>query len=554
MASSQMCGPCTRMDKTAPAVQFCTDCEDPLCADCVSTHKAIKVLAVHHLIDEDVRTDKIFSIKRTCSDHPDMCLEFYCSNHETLCCRTCSVNTHRTCGKILPIDVAARGIRSSVMLNEVIADLQALLQTTEKLVEDRAKNNENIGKAKATTLQKIVVFKLQLISELNELEKKLMTEVDETVKNLTRTAESDLSDIDIRHKAIVEISAQLECLTKHGSESQILMLLNTIRVDISKQENDFQNLIPSYECLDLNFKASEIKSALNSLGSVEIISVPCYITHKPKKYDQAQIQQKYEKMPTKFKLKTDLQVPHSNGRISSIVVTNDNKLLLCKQGDKSKALSLWSDTGDHIQDCALAGTASGIAMIPGTNEAVVTLPNIGSIQFVNITSMVPGKSMKVPDKCYGVTIIKEMIVLGGKGKLYFLSMTGSFIKAINVGSDYLNSLKANKMGMIYCCETGNDTLHGIDIKGTVIFSYKSPGFNGPIGMAFDGKDNLYVATWYNHKLHRLSKDGKLIDILLTKEDGLNEPYDVAFNNNYTKLYIANRLGTVNKDVLIFECA
>ncbi|CAC5377881.1 unnamed protein product [Mytilus coruscus] len=330
--------------------------------------------------------------------------------------------------------------------------------------------------------------------------------------------------------------------------------IDAIRVDISKQESDFQNLIPSYECINVNFKASKIKSALNSLGSMEITSVPCSITYNPSKHAQAQIPAEYEKMPTKFKLNNHVKLPYPNVGTASIVVTNDNRLLLCYSEDKSKSLSVWSETGDHIQNCVLAGTAWGIAIIPGTNEVVVTLPSIKSIQFVNITSLVPGKAMKVPDKCYGVTVIKEMIVLGGIGKVYFLSMTGSLIKSFHIGSDYLNSLKANKMDMIFCCETGNDTLHCIDIKGTVIFSYKSPSFNGPIGMAFDGKENLYVATWKPNILHRLLKDGKLIDILLKKEDGLNEPYAVAFNKNYIKLYIANGLGTVNKDVLIFDCA
>ncbi|CAC5377169.1 unnamed protein product [Mytilus coruscus] len=148
MAFSQMCGPCTRMDKSASAVKFCTDCEDPLCADCVTIHKAIKALTLHHLIDEEVQAGKAFNIRRTCSDHPDMSLEFYCSNHESLCCRTCSVNTHRTCDKILPIDVSARGIKTSVMLNDVTTDLKALLKTSEQLEEERAKTRKTSGKLK----------------------------------------------------------------------------------------------------------------------------------------------------------------------------------------------------------------------------------------------------------------------------------------------------------------------------------------------------------------------------------------------------------------------
>ncbi|CAC5377170.1 unnamed protein product [Mytilus coruscus] len=207
------------------------------------------------------------------------------------------------------------------------------------------------------------------------------------------------------------MSEQLEFLTKHGSESQILMLLTTIRVDVSKQENDFQYLIPSYDCSYINFKASGIKSALNDLGSVEIKSVPCSIEHIPSKHAQAQIPPEYEKMPTKFKLKNNFSVPLPTGQISSIGVTNDSRLLLCYSGDKSKALSVWSETGDHIQDCVLAGPAWGIAIIPGTNDAVLTLPRMKSIQFVNIDSMVPGKVMKVPKKSYGITVIKNITLL-----------------------------------------------------------------------------------------------------------------------------------------------
>lgn len=73
-------------------------------------------------------------------------------------------------------------------------------------------------------------------------------------------------------------------------------------------------------------------------------------------------------------------------------------------------------------------------------------------------------------------------------------------------------------------------------------------------MALDGKDNLYVTSWKSDKLHRLSKDGKLINILLKIKNGLHQPYAVAFNNNYTKLYIANGELFKNKQVLIFDCA
>ncbi|VDI25105.1 Hypothetical predicted protein [Mytilus galloprovincialis] len=102
-------------------------------------------------------------------------------------------------------------------------------------------------------------------------------------------------------------------------------------------------------------------------------------------------------MPLKQKIKkTD--VPYRNGYLFNIVVMDYNRLLLCFSGVKSKALSLWSETGDHIQDCALAESAWGIAMIPGTNEAIVTLPSINAVKFVDIISMVPDSVMNFPTR------------------------------------------------------------------------------------------------------------------------------------------------------------
>lgn len=66
--------------------------------------------------------------------------------------------------------------------------------------------------------------------------------------------------------------------------------------------------------------------------------------------------------------------------------------------------------------------------------------------------MEPSSVSEVPGKCHGVPIVKDMIVLGGKVKVYFLSMTGSLKKQIIVGGGHFYSLKVNKANMIFCCD------------------------------------------------------------------------------------------------------
>lgn len=115
------------------------------------------------------------------------------------------------------------------------------------------------------------------------------------------------------------------------------------------------------------------------------------------------------------------------------------------------------------------------------------------------------------------------------------------------------SLKVNKINRMYCCEASNDRLHCIDMSGTSIFSYLFSYYERPVDISFDSKDNLYVVTWKSNKLHRLTPDGKLIDIIMTKAGGLSEPFTSVFSNDYSKLYVLNSPISMGKSVLIFNC-
>lgn len=95
------------------------------------------LLNSHHIVDVSITTGNSFNIKKDCSDHEGICLEFYCSDYDCLICRTCISNTHR---KIQPIDVAAKSCRSSAMLKDIIKEITALLKSTKELVVDRQEN------------------------------------------------------------------------------------------------------------------------------------------------------------------------------------------------------------------------------------------------------------------------------------------------------------------------------------------------------------------------------------------------------------------------------
>jgi hypothetical protein len=101
----------------------------------------------------------------------------------------------------------------------------------------------------------------------------------------------------------------------------------------------------------------------------------------------------------------------------------------------------------------------------------------------------------VPVGCIGITLIDNDIVLGNRGVIYIINREGERLKTIKVGKGTMYSLYCGKDKTLYCCDTDNDTLYGIKQDGTIIFSFSSGDFRGPLGVAAAANENLYVTAY-----------------------------------------------------------
>ncbi|XP_071162551.1 uncharacterized protein [Mytilus edulis] len=456
MASKMvMCDPCSRLNKSSEGLKYCTDCEDTLCTDCAALHSAVKLLASHHLVDVSVTTGNTFNIKKDCGDHEGMCYEFYCSDHDCLICRTCMANTHRTCGKIQPIDVAAKGCRSSTMLEDITKEITWLLNATKELVVGRQENKTLVKEIKAKVLQEIAKFRQDINDHLDQLEKKLIYEVDTINKTNREKARNDLSEADKRQNDIKLMLQQVDFFTKHGSESQLFIHLNTVKPDVTKQAQSFQELIPCLESYDIDFEATDLISVIRSFGSVKIKSSSCKVAYQFPKHMQAQTQDVRQKVPTKFELEKKVSI--LVGRITCIAVTNDNKLLLCNDGIDKDKVSLWTETGHHIKSCTAAGRPFGIAVVTETDEAVVTLSNVRSMQFINLTTVTIGRQIDIDvSRPHGIAVIRDSVYVGScDGKVSIINIVSKkCVKTVVIGIGYITAVipfVKDREELLYCC-------------------------------------------------------------------------------------------------------
>jgi outer membrane protein assembly factor BamB len=124
------------------------------------------------------------------------------------------------------------------------------------------------------------------------------------------------------------------------------------------------------------------------------------------------------------------------------------------------------------------------------------------------------------------------------GVIYIINREGQRLNTIKVGKGIMYSLYCGKDKTLYCCDADNHTLYGIKQDGTILFSFTSDNFRGPIGVAAAVNGNLYITAYASNNLHCFTPDGKHKGIMLKKEDGLDQPYGIAFCKKSSKVIMS----------------
>ncbi|CAG2192840.1 unnamed protein product [Mytilus edulis] len=177
------CSPCDYKHETTPAVKWCVDCAEALCATCLDVHKGLKVTRNHNVFgieDHSTLQGIMLDLSETqrCEQH-DNTSEYFCPLHDQIICIKCIQTKHIRCTGWLPISEAADGVKSSVAKETIKQDLDDVIRNVEKLIDSYEKErisnqtqkelSSNIDNRKTELLGKLHKLK-QLKDKLNGIE------------------------------------------------------------------------------------------------------------------------------------------------------------------------------------------------------------------------------------------------------------------------------------------------------------------------------------------------------------------------------------------------
>ena len=170
--------------KNIDAVYYCQDCKIYICNKCFNNHQGF---FQNHQINNIDNNKELFIDKCKEKNHPNK-LEFYCKNHNQLCCALCiskikakDYGQHKDCEVCLIEDIKEE---KKNKLKDNIKYLEDLSKNLNDIINELKMLFEKVDEKKEKIKLEIQKVFTKLRTALNEREDELLSEVDNKFNNL----------------------------------------------------------------------------------------------------------------------------------------------------------------------------------------------------------------------------------------------------------------------------------------------------------------------------------------------------------------------------------
>ena len=349
MSLNTSCNPCTRIEENSPATKWCVDCEDALCVNCVKAHKGSKTSMGHHVIDIDAIStfpDEVLTTQEKCSRHPDFIMDFFCNQHHVICCRNCMSEDHRSCDKVVPLEIASNNAKTSSLFHDISESMKQVHLTLKTTVQNRQQNRDRMKIDEKTIVKQISAFKESIIKKLDELQKSTLLEMQAVSQGSICQMEREECELEKSVSLIEKHLQQLDFLTKNSSNQHVFLLLHRLLPILSKEDNNLEKIVANLSDVNLVYdKPEHLLSGVKHLGTIRLKKEPCTIRFKHFKHMEAQEISVQSKPPKSFKF--GYRIDRTFDQVSGMVVDKDGNLILA---DKS-FLRMYSKDGKSVKEC-----------------------------------------------------------------------------------------------------------------------------------------------------------------------------------------------------------
>lgn len=224
--SGVQCDSCRRDNDQNIAKFRCIQCKDNLCeACCKFIHKRIKQYSSHDIVDLYAQEECLF--------HREKRLEFYCFDHEKLCCSVCRHTQHEECDTMTSLDAMSRNEIIEPLTKILMSKTQNLKYFTEEAIQKTEKNIKELHDQKDEILKDVAGMIQKKKDHLDDLHSQLQ-------RSFKAAHGDQITNLSSLVQALKKFDTALEdgreivsAMSQEGSERQIFLTNEKVKIQIS---------------------------------------------------------------------------------------------------------------------------------------------------------------------------------------------------------------------------------------------------------------------------------------------------------------------------------
>ena len=311
-------------DKELDAIVYCGECKIYMCSKCEQFHS--KLLSAHQTMNLDKEDGEIFTGICKEPNHGNK-LEFFCKNHNTLCCVSCTskigkkgLGLHKDCDVCFLEDIKEEKkekFKSNTKYLEEISNtlkesIDNLIKTNEKIAKDREDIHLKIEKTFSKIRSKVNNREEEILAEVNGLfdkmyiDEKNLKKWDELPNAIKSSLEKGKKIESNDDKLVLFID---ECINIENNLKEINKINQIIKKNIDK----------GYKEVQFNFDEEQIDSLLGYIkifGNISVNNFDSSILHTNIKKQETIINWIREKTNKNFIRFEKIFIMNKNGNSS----------------------------------------------------------------------------------------------------------------------------------------------------------------------------------------------------------------------------------------------
>lgn len=507
------------------AFYWCLDCGNGLCTNCKNIHRVMR----NHTIVDIEKLPANYRLSFCCPQHKNQFLNFFCIDHDKLCCLQCRHDQHPNCTKIEHIDFLSKACRISQTVTDYEDHLyvfRGLLTNTIRIL------SRNIDTVKEDFTRIIYLIADQKQNQSDDEEGHAMRfqvieqELAKTKASCLNTLELHIANIKAIKAITDEHKLLFEFFEQNGSNKLLFLLINSTKHNLLERRASIQDWCENIIHLSIHFNGYDKKNP--TVGSIEVV----------------------ERIDEIYQSETNVQNPIGPATVSfedelvirttkiqdSFAVSKNGYLLVCSTSHLVIIINAGHrHTEEHI---TLSHTPKEISIIPDTDTAVLTCQSADIIQFVDINER-KNKSISVKGSANcSIACTPEFILVGDQKNIIILDHDGNSIRKIEIAIDLCTLFYSNER--IYFIENRSKEIRCIGMNGDDIYRYQSKNVDSPISAIPNKEGHVFVLDSGPLELYKLSAYGRDIPLEIKGKADLNNARSICFNNDCTKLYVLKK--------------